>query len=229
MNFLRPRLLTIASLVSDGEVVADIGTDHAYLSIYLAKANKAKKIYATDIAKKPLEVAKNNIYSFNVSDKVETLLENGISWTKSRNIKISSCIIAGVGSSTILDILKNDNDNIDCYIISSNTNLEPIREWVKKNKYYVEKEVIVLDNDIIYELMKVNKYAGQKIRTKQDLVFGPILKKDKQNKLFLERWMKEEQKLHLLLTKIPEHTKKHKQYKKRERFIKKMLKKEINK
>jgi tRNA (adenine22-N1)-methyltransferase len=79
MSFLTPRLFAIAKMVDIEDVVADIGTDHAYLPIYLAKDNKAKKIYACDINEKPLEVAKHNINSFDVKDKIELILSDGIS------------------------------------------------------------------------------------------------------------------------------------------------------
>ncbi|AGR41407.1 tRNA (adenine(22)-N(1))-methyltransferase [Spiroplasma taiwanense] len=223
MSFLTPRLFALASMVSEGEIVADIGTDHAYLPIFLAKDGKAKKIYATDVALKPLSVAKNNIASFGVSDKVETMLADGIEWTIPNNIKLDSCIIAGMGSSTILDILKKDNVNIDCYIIASNTNLEPIRKWAKQKKYFIEKELLIEDNKIIYELIKINKFAGYKIKNQLDVLFGPILRKDN-NKLFLQKWLKEEQKILDLLKQIPVKDKKSKEFLKYKKNINKILK-----
>ncbi|QGS52097.1 tRNA (adenine(22)-N(1))-methyltransferase [Spiroplasma tabanidicola] len=226
MSILTPRLIAISKMISDGEIVADIGTDHGYIAIYLAKDNKAKKIYATDVAEKPLSVAKNNILSFGVSDRIETLLTDGIGWTKQKNIKITSCIIAGMGSNTVLNILKEDNDNIDCYVISSNTNAENIRLWVKEKKYYIESENIIKDNDIIYEVFKINKFAGQKIKSKKDVIFGPIISKNKNNSLFIEKWMIEEQKLVSLLNQIPKKDKNFKRFMKRKKLISKMLKKE---
>ncbi|AUB31824.1 tRNA (adenine(22)-N(1))-methyltransferase [Spiroplasma floricola] len=224
MSFLTPRLFSLASLITEGEVVADIGTDHAYLPIYLAKDGKAKKIYATDVALGPLKVAKNNLTSFGVADKVETILADGIEWTMLNQIKLDSCIIAGMGSSSILDILKKDNENIYSYIIASNTNLEPIRKWTKEKKYFVERELIVEDNKIIYEIIKINKFAGTKIRNKRDILFGPLLIKDEKNKLFLQKWLEEEEKLFKLLQQIPKKDKKYKVTLKRKKEISKLLK-----
>ncbi|ARU91457.1 tRNA: m1A22 methyltransferase [Spiroplasma clarkii] len=195
MSIVTPRLFAIANLISDGEVVADIGTDHAYLPIYLAKSGHVTKVYATDIAKKPLQVAKNNIQSFAVSDKVQPVLADGIEWFKEKRIKISSCIIAGMGANTILEILKKDHEFIDCYVLAPNTDVEPLRRWVKKNKYYIETETLVLDNEIIYEIIKVNKFAGHKVKSKFDLFFGPILSKTKNNALLEQKLYLEEQKL----------------------------------
>ncbi|QHX36803.1 class I SAM-dependent methyltransferase [Spiroplasma sp. BIUS-1] len=224
MSFLTPRLFSLASLITEGEVVADIGTDHAYLPIYLAKDGKAKKIYATDVSLGPLNVAKNNLASFGVADKVETILADGIEWTIPNKIKLDSCIIAGMGSTSILDILKKDNENIYSYIIASNTSLEPIRIWTKQKKYFVEKELIVEDNKIIYEIIKINKFAGTKIKNKKDILFGPILIKDENNKLFLQKWLEEEEKLFNLLQQIPKKDKKYKEILNRKKEISKLLK-----
>lgn len=129
-----------------------------------------------------------------------------------------------MGSTSILDILKKDNENIYSYIIASNTGLEEIRNWTKQKKYFVEKEIIVEDNKIIYEIIKINKYAGIKIKRKKDILFGPLLLKDKKNKLFLQKWLEEEEKLFKLLQKIPKKDKKYKKIMKRKKQISKFLK-----
>jgi len=226
MSIITPRLLAIANMIFDGEIVADIGTDHAYLPIYLVKAGKATKIYATDIAKEPLSIAKTNLMNFNVIDDVELILADGIKWIKQKNIKISSCIIAGMGSSSILNILKNDNENIDCYVICSTTDLLLIRKWIKQNKYFIETETLVIDNEIIYEIIKINKFAGYKIKTKLDLFFGPIIRRKENNDLLRQNLYKEEQKITTLMNEIPKKTKNYKQFLKRKKLINKMLKKE---
>jgi len=205
-SFLTPRLFAIAKMVDFGDVVADIGTDHAYLPIYLAKDNKAEKIYACDINEKPLENAKHNVNSFGVANKIELVLSDGLEWLKERDIHINQCIISVDGPTTIINILKSDTKKVDCYILASNTSMSPIREWAKKNKYFIEQETIVLDNEIYYEIVKVNKYAGTKIKNKMDILFGPVLKNNI-NQDFINMWMSIEDKLNNLKLKIPKKKK----------------------
>ena len=57
---ISPRLNTIAQLVPVGSSVADIGTDHARLPIYLLQNRIARYVIATDVNPKPLEKARNN-------------------------------------------------------------------------------------------------------------------------------------------------------------------------
>lgn len=226
MSFLTPRLFAIAKMIEMEEVVADIGTDHAYLPIYLAKDSKAQKIYACDINKGPLEVAKHNINSFGVAEKIELVQADGISWLADRDVHINECIIAGMGSTTILDILKNDSNKVDCYIIASNTALEPIRRWAKEKKYFIEQETILVDNEIIYEVIKINKFAGVKVKNNLDMIFGPILRREA-GQTFIDKWVSEEQKLIELSQKIPKAEKRFKEIKKQIKVLSKFVNKEL--
>ncbi|AHI53736.1 tRNA: m1A22 methyltransferase [Spiroplasma sabaudiense Ar-1343] len=230
MKFLTPRLITVASLINDDDdIIADIGTDHAYLPIYLAKGHKVEYVYASDINKKPFETALQNVKNFGVNNMIEVIHGPGISWIKERsNLQIDCCVISGMGSTTILDILKEDNTKINSYIFSSNTNVLPIRSWVRMNKYFIESEVLVEDNDIIYEIIKVNKFAGKKIRSLREEYFGPLLIKNR-NKLFIEKWATEEEKLNKILVKLPKNDSKIKKIKKELKMIKKHTNKEMRK
>ncbi|WP_338972960.1 class I SAM-dependent methyltransferase [Spiroplasma endosymbiont of Panorpa germanica] len=229
MKFLTPRLIKIASLIKDDdEIVADIGTDHAYLPIYLAKGHKVKFVYASDINKNPFKVAKENVKNFGVSDSIEVINSPGLSWTLERdNLIIDCCVISGMGSTTILDILKLDNDKINSYIISSNTLVGPIRQWVKEQKYFIEQEVLVEDNNIIYEIIKINKFAGIKIKKHSQIYFGPILLKNI-DKLFVEKWVKEKEKINKILINLPSRDKKIKPLKKNLKLINKFINKEMS-
>ena len=75
---LSDRLLLVAEWVKPKSIVADIGTDHAYLPIYLASQGICSKAVALDVRKKPLERAKEHIVQFGVSDKVEIRLSDGM-------------------------------------------------------------------------------------------------------------------------------------------------------
>ncbi len=216
-------------MVSDGEnIIADIGSDHAYLAIYLAKSAKVKKIFATELNDGPYEITKTNIRNFGVAHIVEAIKADGLKWIEDKKISISSVIIAGMGTTTILKILENDSKFIDCFILSPNTDAFKIRKWVKNKKYFIEDEKLILDNEIIYELIKVNKYAGKKIKNYKDLFFGPILRKtSKDNRLFTQKWILEEEKYTKLLTTIPNDNLNFKKYTKLKKIIGKYINKEL--
>ena len=66
------RLKLIAGFVTEGYVVADIGTDHGYIPIWLIKADRIPRAIAMDIGKGPLERAQENIKQYGYEDRIET-------------------------------------------------------------------------------------------------------------------------------------------------------------
>ena len=193
------------------------------LPIYLIKSNKANKIYAVDINIKPLNQAKRNIKKYNVEEFIEIIHGNGLFWIK-KDLKIDICIISGIGGKTIIDILKNDSENISSYILCPNNNEILIRKWIKQKKYFIEKESLIIDNDIIYLIIVINKYSGLKVKNKKDEIFGPFLRRNK-NIIFSNYWTLKYYKINNYLYNIPKKNKKYKELKKKIKLIYKELNK----
>ena len=101
---LSKRLKSLAALVSPDDIVADIGCDHAYVPIYMAKKG-ATHILATDIHENALNVAKENIQKNHLENTIETLLSDGLDKVDTKNY--DTLVLAGMGASTILSILDN--------------------------------------------------------------------------------------------------------------------------
>ena len=66
---ISPRLLAVSRFVREGACVADVGTDHAYLPIYLLKKGVAKYAVATDVREGPLVHTRDNVDFYQVSDQ----------------------------------------------------------------------------------------------------------------------------------------------------------------
>ena len=97
------RIQKIADMINKGVVLADIGTDHAFLPILAIKQKKVQKAYACDIAKGPLEIAKRNIQAENLDGQIETILSNGFEHVPQ---DVDVVVIAGMGYYTAKDILE---------------------------------------------------------------------------------------------------------------------------
>lgn len=102
---LDDRLLLIASMVREGAVPLDVGTDHAYVPIYLIKNKICKKAVASDINTKPLAKACENAQRFGVSDKISFCLANGIADVHPEQFGVTDIIIAGMGGELIAEII----------------------------------------------------------------------------------------------------------------------------
>lgn len=161
MSSLSKRLCTIAALVPFGARVCDIGADHGYLSIYIAKEKKPLSVITTDINKMPLMRAKKNAELANI-DTIDFRLCDGFHSIKKN--EIDTAIIAGMGGEVISGILERGKavvKNTDItFILQPTTSPEFLRKFLYNNGFYIEKEIPVLDNNKLYSVMLV-KYNGE--------------------------------------------------------------------
>lgn len=191
MNKLSKRLEEVANYVDNNDKsVIDIGCDHGLLSIYLANKYKNLKIIASDVNNNALEFARKNITKYNLEDRIDIRLGNGVSVIKESD-KIDTIVVAGMGANTIIGFLKYSKDklkNINKIIIQSNTDLYFLRKNMTNIGYHVESEKQVLDKGKIYTIIMFKK--GKRRYNYKELYLGPILLKEK-NKLFEEKCAKE--------------------------------------
>lgn len=160
------RIKAIASLVDNDALVVDIGTDHAYLPIYLYENDITKNIVASDISSNALLFAKNNLEKHNLSNKIKLVVSDGF---KNLDECFDIAIISGVGTETIKKIL--DNEVLpNKLILSSHKNVCDLREYMFKIGYKIEKEIIVYENNIYYNIIKYVK--GKDNLSKYDLLVG---------------------------------------------------------
>ncbi len=100
---LDSRLSLCSEFVREGRVVADIGTDHAYLPVSLVLSGKVPKAIASDINPDPLEKGRLTIKKYGLEDKISTRLSPGLE--KISEGEAQDIVIAGMGGETIISIL----------------------------------------------------------------------------------------------------------------------------
>ncbi len=177
---LTPRLRMIASLVPKCKSLCDIGTDHAYVAIYLAKKGIADKIIAADIKKGPLAQADNNIALFEVSDKIETRLSNG--FEKISDGEVECAIIAGMGGETIAEILENEK-GCKYFVLQMQTAHKHLREYLSSHGYVICDEAVCKEERKMYTAMLVMRGEGQNL-SEVEKEIGPVLIKKKEPLFF---------------------------------------------
>ena len=190
---LSKRLQTIADFVKKGAVVADIGTDHAHIPIYLIKNNIISKAYACDINAGPLEKAKENINYYGIKN-IELRLSNGLE--KLKTDEADTFIIAGMGGELITDILDRGQgffDKKNTFILSPHTKIEEVRNYLLRKGLKILKEDMCIDEGKFYTVMEA-VYIGKTFSyTKGELLFGKYLI-DNKNPVLFEYLKKEKQK-----------------------------------
>ena len=177
------RLKAIANQIDKCESVADIGTDHGYIPIYLVERGVCERAVASDINKGPINKAKKNISIEGLSKKIDCYLGPGLKPLKVN--EVNGIVIAGMGGNLTRDILLADMKKVEKYnfmILQPAQNPEVLREFLYNNEYEIIDEDLILDDGTYYELFKVkyNKRA-EILKFEDDLLYeiSPVLLKKK--------------------------------------------------
>lgn len=160
------RIEAIASLVDVDSVVVDVGTDHAYLPIYLYLSGITRSIIASDISENVLNYSLRNLEKYDLVDKIKLVKSDGL-----KDIKdfYNTVVIAGMGTSTIMEILSIEKLP-KTIILQSNNDLETLRLFMMNIGYKLLKEIIVYEKDKYYAIMKYIR--GKELLTKEEIEFG---------------------------------------------------------
>jgi len=185
---LKGRLQLIAKKVSDCDIVCDIGTDHAYIPIYLFLKGKCKRAIAADIKKGPIEAATNNIKGYGLENFIETRVGDGLAPIKEDEVDI--IVIAGMGGILIKEILEidlNKAKKAKKIILQPMNAFEILREWLYRNGFEISDEELESEGNKIYNVIVV-RWTGN-CSEKNDLYYN-IGKKLIENKdPLLERFL----------------------------------------
>lgn len=154
------RLKKIAGMVSVGSTVADIGTDHAYLPVFLVKEGIVSKAFACDVVDGPLENARINILKSGVSG---ITVRKGDGLNAVKPFEADTFIIAGMGGDLIARILTDSpwikNEKYEL-ILQPMTAVEDLREYLCRNGFKITLEQAVKSQGRIYTVMKV-RFCGK--------------------------------------------------------------------
>ncbi|MBQ6631286.1 MAG: SAM-dependent methyltransferase [Romboutsia sp.] len=168
---LTDRLLKIASLVTKGKKVADIGTDHGYIPVYLLNKGHVDFAILADVNKGPLENARSEVRHNNLSDKVDLRLGSGIEVLNEN--EVDEVIIAGMGGiliSELLEAKKNVAHSLDKLILQPMQAQDELRKYLLNNGYEILDEVLVKEDFRIYEII-VAKYTSVNTVVEDDIYY----------------------------------------------------------
>lgn len=146
---LDARLSGIVSLIKKGESVADIGSDHAYIPMYLIKNGICEKVLVTDIRQGPLDNAERNFRRFGIADKLKRELCDGI--PDHVPAEYSTVIIAGMGGLTVSGIIDRSKEALAGYktrlILQPMTEIDALRRFLAENGFDIKSELCRKNRD----------------------------------------------------------------------------------
>lgn len=162
------RLKSLSDFLYSNNKIIDIGCDHALLSIYIYQ-NITKNVVGSDINKEPLKKAKENLKKFDLENKIELRLGNGLDTVKDED----TVVISGMGGLTINKILDDlyKHPSIKRLILSPNTDFEETRKNTQKLGFNLKKEIIVEENNKYY---LISVYEKEETKQKICSRFGKL-------------------------------------------------------
>ena len=194
---LSERLQAVAALVSY-PLVADIGTDHGYVPIYLHKLGKLKKGFACDVNKGPLEKASENIRLHGAQEAIETRLGSGLMPLQVGETE--TVVIAGMGGMLMLRLLQDSPAvvaSLKELVLSPQHDVDEVRRYVHSIGFSIETEQMVKEDGKYYNLMRCipgeEKYVreidylyGKRLLLGKDTVLVEVLFEEERKYLQLE-------------------------------------------
>ena len=148
----------MASMVTTGGILADIGTDHAYVPIALVQRQKIKGAIAMDINEGPLARAQEHIRAARLEEYIQTRLSDGAEALLPN--EADSILIAGMGGELILHILTEGESVCSTakeLILQPQSEIHKVREYLRQHQYKIEDEDMVCEEGKYYPMMSVTK------------------------------------------------------------------------
>ncbi|MFC5532144.1 tRNA (adenine(22)-N(1))-methyltransferase [Cohnella yongneupensis] len=246
---LSRRLSALAEWVPQGARLADIGTDHALLPVFLAGSGKVSMAIAGDVNAGPVEAAKRQVAEAGLAHAVSVRLGDGLAVVSPGEVDAVS--IAGMGGSLMVRILdqgKASLEGVRTLILSPHVAEDAVRKWLTVHRYVIDRETLIEEDGVIYSVIRAIKVddeaeAGEKAAQLYDLTLlaprlpkvspslmyemGPLLMREP-TEVFHRKWEQEIAKrerviLQLSHTDAPEAAEKAKEWQEDVREIREVL------
>lgn len=163
---LSNRLQMAASLIGEGYMLVDVGTDHGYVPIALMEQGKISGAYALDIHPGPLERAMTHIQQGGWNEKIIPVQSNGLRGLSAEKIvSPAALLIAGMGGGLMISILEDSWDKVQRFeriVLSPHSDVENVRRFLySKHMYIVQEEMLKEDGKYYSFFVCINNKQSQ--------------------------------------------------------------------
>lgn len=175
---LQPRLQLLADMTPAGCRLADIGTDHGYLPVWLLQRERIQSAIAADIGAEPLAHARRTAEEYGV-EGISFRLCDGLANISPE--ETDTVIIAGMGGETIIAILENapwTKDGAHTLLLQPMTKAADLRYWLSVNGYSFTEERLVWDKNYLYPVLRVTGGGTPQALTERQALTGVALDND---------------------------------------------------
>ena len=148
------RLLACAAVVEPGQRVADVGTDHGYLAIYLLQSRLASRVLAADVAPQPLARARENARRFGVREGLSFHQCDGVRGLP-RDFDV--LLMAGLGAETMVGILRGGpwlRSGGYRLVLQCQSSQNELRQYLSEAGWTITREEPVRDGKFLYTVLE---------------------------------------------------------------------------
>ena len=207
---LSKRLHRAGEFVPEGAILADIGSDHAYLPAYLIMNDKISSAIAGEVVEGPYQSAKNLVAELNLTQKIDVRKGDGLAVVSPED-NVTAISICGMGGSLIRDILHRGLlgkhlTGKETLILQANIGEPTLRTWLMNNNYEIVQEDIIFENEKTYEIIVAKKVTTKINLSEKELLFGPLLLQQK-GEVFIAKWQQELKQFENILSQLKKSTK----------------------
>jgi tRNA (adenine22-N1)-methyltransferase len=182
---LDARLAACASFVRQGRVFCDVGTDHAYLPLYLLEEGRISRAVATDIGEGPLASARAHLAEAGMLDRVKLVLTDGLAGLENEGVE--DIAVCGMGGELICHILQNApfTKNPDLrLILQPMTHIADLRRFLAENGYAVTGERLSLAAGRVYSCLCATYDGNIRSLSPAEALFGLAPQEQEQKALY---------------------------------------------
>ncbi len=199
--------------------IADVGCDHAYVSIAMIQRGLADKVIAMDVRKGPLEIAKRNVADAGLSEVIDLRLGDGLD--RLQPGEVDAIVIAGMGGLLMKGILERGLDILTqggpTLVLQPQSDIKEVRMFLQSCAYHIVSETMLSEEGKYYTVMKAEPEAKQpepilnvQAYTDVERLYGRW-NLENRSEVLLEYLQKEQQALTKILHKVEESIAKSKQ------------------
>ncbi len=168
------RLRMIANQIPSGSTIADIGSDHALLPVYLAQQGIIKGAIAGELNEGPYHAASKQVQQADLQHIISVRLGDGLSVLRAN--EVDTVVIAGMGGSTMVSILDaglHCLSGVKRLIVQPNVGELALREWMIRENWFLESEHILEEDGLIYEILVAIPVDSDELKHKQANLYDP--------------------------------------------------------
>ena len=220
---LSKRLSACLDALSSLSRIADIGTDHAYLPCYGISKGIIDSAIAIDVIDGPLAQALQTITDYGLVDRIE--LRKGSGFEPLEIGEASGVVIAGMGGKLISQLLDGGlpiAKSMEILAFQPQGGESILRRTLYENDFEIVNEQLVEESGIVYTIITALPSSNIEF-VELDILFGPVLRQNVKDELFIKKWSLEITKIDYILKNMPAGNERRDRFEQERNLIKEVL------